>query len=161
METNSFGADKFTVNFDKDLFSKINPDSLKKLDKYVGFTDFRNLYFLKNNNTDYLLLIGHESATSGMGHYYRTHLLVPLDSNKTAVDFQSISDDPRRIGIADSGAVYYVQIDPPYFGAIKESTTKRLRLIVSLFAVDNTGDKRLETKFDLECENLDSIFGYS
>lgn len=157
VETNSFGADKFTVNFDKDLFSKINPDSLKRLDKYVGFTDFRNLYFLKNNNNGYLLLIGHESATSGMGHYYRTHLLVPLDSNRTVTDFQSISDDPRRIKIADSGAVYYAQVDLDD-DAIKDQTSKRVSLIVSLFAVDNTNNKRLETKFDLECGNLDSIF---
>ena len=158
VETNSFGADKFTVNFDKDMFSKINPDSLRKLDKYAGLTITRSLYYIKNNKTGYLLLIGQPSASSGLGLYYKAHLLLPLDSNGPVVEFESISDDPRRIKIADSGAIYYVQIDPPYYGAIKESTTKRLNLRVSLFAVDGTGNKSLKTKFDLECDNLDNIF---
>lgn len=157
-ETNSFGADKFTVNIDKHLFSKTNPDSLKNLDKYVGFTDSRNLYLLKNDNISYLLLIGHESATSGLGHFYRTHLLVPIDSDRTAIEFQSISDDPRRIRIADSGAIYYVLVDLDN-DSIEDPTSTRVPLEVSLYSVDSANNKRLETKFDLKCENMDKIFG--
>lgn len=156
VETNSFGSDKFTVKFDKELFSKINPSSLKKLDDYVGFTDSRYLYYIKDANHGYLLLIGHESATSGMGHYYRSHLLIPLESNTSVIEFQSISDDPRRIGITDSGAVYYIQIDPPYVGAIKDVATKSIELTVSLFTVNSMSNKRLETKFNLDCENLEN-----
>lgn len=156
VETSSFGADKFIVNFDKNLFSRINPDLLKKLDEYVGFTDSRNLYFVKNNDVDYLLLIGHQSATSGMGHYYRIHLLLPLDSNKPVIDFQSMSDDPRRVKIVNSGTIYYTQIDLDNDN-IKDYESKRMPLIVSLFTIDNTGNKNLETKFGLDCQNINSI----
>lgn len=156
VETNSFGSDKFTVNLDKNLFSSINPDALKTLDKYVGLTDFRQLYFIKNENSGYLLLIGHASSTSGMGHNFREHLLVPLDSNRPTIEFSSISDDPRRIRIANSNTIHYVQIELDY-ESVKQ-TTKRVRLIVSLFTVDSTGNKRLGEKFNFDCASLNDVF---
>jgi hypothetical protein len=157
-QTYNSGSDKFTVKFDRGLFSRIDPRFLKKLDQFVGFTITRNLYLIKNGNSSYLLSIGSMSATSGMGHLYRDHLLVPLDLNRPAIEFESISDDPRRIGIADSGTIYYTQIDPPYFGAVKESASKSLRLTGSLFTVDNAGNKKLESKVDFDCGNLEEIF---
>lgn len=156
-QTYNFGPDKFTVKFEKDLFSKLDPKYLKELDQYVGSTIVRDLYLIEDIDSRYLLAIGPESTGSGMGALYLSHLLIPLEVNRPVIEFESISDDPRRIKISDSGTLYYVQIDPPYFGAVKESTKKRLNLTVSLFAVDGS-NKRLETKFDLECEDLDSVF---
>lgn len=141
-QTYSFGPDKFTVKFDKYLFSRIEPSFLKKLDQFVGFTIIRSLYLIKNGSSSYLLSIGPMSATSGMGHYYRTHLLVQLDSNRPAVEFQSISDDPRRIKIADSGSIYYVQIDLGDY-VMEGQTSYRVPLIVSLFSIDSTGQKKI------------------
>lgn len=158
VEKNSFGSDKFILNFDKVQFSNLSSDSLKKLDKYIGFTDSRKLYFIKNKNISYLLLIGHDSSTSGMGHNYRTHLLIPLNPNRPPIDFNSISEDPRRIRIDDSGTIYYVQIDPPYFGAIKDGAAKSIDLTVSLFTVDSMSNQKVETKFNFACENLDNVF---
>ncbi|MGB7070291.1 MAG: hypothetical protein WBD22_12420 [Pyrinomonadaceae bacterium] len=157
-QTYNSGPDKFTLKINKDLFSRIDSNFLKKLDQYVGFTITRNLYFLENDDTRYLLLIGTESATSGMGHNYRTHLLVPLDPNRSAIDFQSISDNPRRIGIAESGEIYYTQIDPPYFGAIREVEKEPIRLTASVFIIDSAGNKRLGAKFDFKCGDLGKIF---
>lgn len=157
-QTYNFGPDKFTVKLDRNLFSRIDPGFLKKLDQFVGYTITRNLYLIKNGNSSYLLSIGSGSATSGMGHLYRLHLLIPLDLNRPVIEFESISDDPRRIGIADSGSIYYTQIDPPYYGAIKESASKSLRLTGSLFTVDNAGNKRLESKVEFDCGNLEEVF---
>lgn len=157
-EKSEFGSNILVLNIMKDQFSQISPDSLKKLDQYVGFTDDRQIYFIKSKNLSYLLLVGHESATSGMGHYYRTHLLIPFDLNRPVIEFESISDDPRRIGIADSGSIYYTQIDPPYYGAIKESASKSLHLTGSLFTVDAAGNKRLESKVEFDCGNVEEIF---
>jgi len=157
-QTHNFGPDKFTVKLDRNLFSRIDPGFLKKLDQFVGYTITRNLYLIKNGNSSYLLSIGSMSATSGMGHLYKYHFLVPLDLNRSVIEFESISDDPRRIGIADSGTIYYTQIDPLYFGAVKESASKPLHLTGSLFTVDNAGNKKLESKVDFDCGNLEEIF---
>ena len=158
VETNSFGSDKFTVKFDRNLFSRIDPKFLKKLDQFIGYTITRNLYLIKNGNSSFLLSIGSGSATSGMGHLFRLHLLLPFDLDRPVTEFESISDDPRRIGIADSGSIYYTQIDPPYYGAVKESASKSLRLTESLFSIDSAGNKRLESKVDFDCGNVEEIF---
>lgn len=157
IQTYNSGPDKFTVSFNKDLFSKINADSLKKLDQYVGFTITRNLYFIKDGKIGYLLLIGHESAGSGLGLNYMAHLLVPLDSDKPTIVFQSISDNPRKVKLSDSGAIHYVQFDLDN-NSMKDQTSKQVPLTVSLFTIDSGNNKSLETKFGLECENIDSIF---
>lgn len=143
---------KVTVNFDIELFSKISPASLKNLDEYMGFTDFRDLYLIRNGKTSYLLLVGHQSATSGIGHLYRLHLLVPLDPNKPGITFDSISEDPRRIKIDASGTIYYVQIDDDP-GNPKESRTRRLD--VSLISVEK--EAKVEYSFDLICKNTNML----
>lgn len=152
----SFGSDKFIVKFDRDLFSRIEPSYLKKIDEFVAATVIRNLYLLKNGDSSYLLAIGPMSATSGMGHYYRPHLLVPVDSNRPAIEFRSISDDPRRIKIANSAAIYYVQIDLGDY-VMDGQTSNRVPLIVSLFSVDDKGQKKSETEFDLDCEDINKV----
>ncbi|MCZ2391147.1 MAG: hypothetical protein LC113_08735 [Acidobacteria bacterium] len=157
-QTYERGAAKFTVKVDRELFLAIEPNILKKLDQSVGFTVTRNLYLLKNGNSSYLLLIGPGSATSGMGHLYGDHLLLPLDANRSAIEFESISDDPRRVRLTDSGSICYVKIDPPYMGAVKESRSRPLRLTASVFLTDGTRSKQLGSSTDFSCTDMEEIY---
>lgn len=142
---------KFTLRLNKEQSAKINLDLVKKLDSNASLTDSNELYFIKSENHGYLLLTGHSIGTSGIGHYYRYHTLVPLDSNKPIIEFDSISSDPRKIKIDDSGTIYYTQIDSVDFGAVKNVDSDNFPVTVSLFTFDGVSNKKFEFSYD--CKN--------
>lgn len=144
---------RFTLRLGKENFARINLDSLKKFDSQASFTESNDLYFLKNKEYDYLVMIGRNIGASGYGHYYRVHTLLPLTSKKPMIEFDSLTDDPRKIRIDDSGRIYYVQIDSRKLGAIADVDTNNLPVTVSLFSFNGERDKKLE--FASVCKNLD------
>jgi hypothetical protein len=141
--------ESFTLKLSKEQSGKINLNFIKKLDSNADFTLSDELYFIKNNNHGYLLLTGHETAASGIGHLYRHHILVPMDSNKSIVEFDSMLSDPRKIKIDDSGTIYYTQIDSTYFGAARDVNSDYFDVIVSFFTFDGVSNKKNE--FNYRC----------
>lgn len=154
-EKRKLPGEKFVIQFSKDQFAKIQPNLLLKLDQFFGYMDFRNLYFIENSNVGYLLLIGHQSATSGIGHNYRLHLLIPLDLNKPEISFNSISDDPMRVKVDNSGVVYYAQVDEREDEPFPKIDSKARRLNASLFTFDHTSKKELE--FQFICKEINKV----
>lgn len=142
---------KFTLKLNKEQSAKISLDSVKKLDSNAGVTDSNELYLIKNEDHEYLLLTGHNIGTSGIGHYYRYHTLVPLNSNRPILEFDSILSEPRKIKIDDSGVIYYTQIDSVDFGAVKNVGSNNFPVIVSLFTFDGASNKKFEFSYD--CKN--------
>lgn len=145
----------FALTLSKEQFALINLDSLKKFDSDASFTDSNNLYFLKNKEYGYLALIGHNIGSSGYGHYYQVHTLLPLRPDKPMIEFDSLGNDPRKIRIDNSGNIHYIQIDSKKLGAVTDSND--FPVTVSLFSFDNKSHKELE--FDFVCKNLDETFG--
>lgn len=141
----------FSLKLSSEQLANLKLDYVKKLDSDAMNYDSCNLYFLKNNQHEYLLLIGHASATSGIGHLYRYHTLVPLNSNKTIVELDSMFGDPRKIKIDDSGTIYYTQVDSTYFGAVKDVNSAYFSVVVSLFTLNGEKSKKLE--FDYTCKS--------
>ena len=152
-EKDALEQNQFTLKLTKEQFVKLNLDAFKKFDSDTSGLDFNELYFIKNKDYEYLLMIGHKIATSGIGHYYRNFRLFPLVIDKPIVEFDSLSDDPRSIRIADSGTINYTQMDSTYFGAVKvdDLYIKSFKETVSLFTFDFSADKKAE--FSFNCKN--------
>ncbi len=144
----------FLLKLRSEQSAKLKLDFVKKLDSDAMNYDSCNLYFLKNNQHEYLLLIGHASATSGIGHLYRYHTLVPLDSNKSIIELDSIFSDPRKIKIDDSGTIYYMQVDSTYFGAVKDVNSPNFSVVVSLFTLNGEKSKKLEFNYNCKSKEL-------
>ncbi len=144
----------FSLKLNSEQLAKLNLDFVKKLDSAALNYDSCELYFLKNNRHEYLLLIGHASATSGIGHLYRYHTLVPMNSNKSVVELDSMFSDPRKIKIDDSGTIYYTQVDSTYFGAVKDVDSDYFSVVVSLFTLNGEKSKKLEFNYNCKSQEL-------
>lgn len=75
---------------------------------------------------------GHDPTTSGYGHYYRIHVLVPLGSTGPVTEFSSLTGDPRKIGIDIEGRLLTAQIDSVRQGAVDVESEAPLAIIVNL-----------------------------
>lgn len=149
-----FGTNKFTLRLTKEQFAKINLDSIKKLDAEASETKSNELYFIKNGQYEYLATIGQLWSATGIGVYYWSYLIVPLDSNKQMLSLSSVSNDPRTIKIDDAGLVFYTQINQNYYprpAADPESTLDYFPVIVSLLTFDGESNKKFE--FNYNCRN--------
>lgn len=144
----------FTLKLNNEQVPKLNLDFVKKLDSDATNYDSFELYFLKNKQHEYLLLIGHASGTSGIGHLYRYHTLVPLNSNKGVIELDSMFTDPRKIKIDDSGTIYYTQVDSTYFGAAGDVDSANFSVVVSLFTIDGEKSKKFEFNYNCKSQEL-------
>ncbi len=141
---------KFTLMLSKEQYATINPDLMKKFDSLASLTDSNELYFIKNNDYEYLLLIGHNTGASGYGHYYRHHTLLPLARNKAILEFDSLTHSPGKIRIDDSGTIYYVQIDSETVGAIEDVESNKFPVTVSIFTFDGISKKKRNSNMIVE-----------
>ncbi len=155
----SFGPDKFVIKIHRNLFEQVGMEAWKKVDEYVGNTVTRRLFVLANDGFTKLLLIGNESAASGLGHLLRSHFLLSANSDSPAISFRSISDDPRRVGFSTLGTTYFVQIEPIDSDDKKASTTKSIRLKSSLLTVENgSSSPTLQAELNITCSDVNEIF---
>ena len=151
-EKNSIEQKRFTLRLSKEQVAKINLGLMKEFDSQASNLNLNDLYFLKNNNHESLLMIGHNVGTSGYGHYYRVHILFPLEPNQSIFEFHSVTGDPRKISIDESGRIHYVQIDSKRLGAVTDVDSDDFPVTVSLFTYNGASHKKIE--FDFDCRSL-------
>jgi hypothetical protein len=139
-------------------FSGTSMESLKKFDDAIKYLDSLNFYIIRAKAHRFLLATGHDPTTSGYGHYYRIHVLVPLGSTGPVTEFSSVTGDPRKIGIDIEGRLLIAQIDSVRQGAIDVESEAPLAIVVHLKTIGDGGKN--DVTFKSTCTTADLEAGF-
>ncbi|MBX3267508.1 MAG: hypothetical protein KF831_12460 [Acidobacteria bacterium] len=111
VQENGPGADRVWVYLDRLTFLRIGESSFKEIDKVAKATLGSSLFLLVNDSSSYVLYIGQESVSSGLGLSRRVHLVHQNGDGSEMTVFYSVSNDPRRVKLVRTGELYFVRTD--------------------------------------------------
>ena len=151
-----FGTSKFTLKLTKIQAAKVRLEQFKEFDRSMSMTRDNEVYFIENDEVEYLATIGKDLAATGIGVNYWDYFVMSLNSQQKPLEFASLSSNPRTIKLGNVGIVYYLQIDDDNPSLIQGPTGKSasFRIKVSLFKFDS-GVSSKKFEFHYSCQHFD------
>lgn len=108
---NGFGPERLWIYLDQATFDRIGESSFKEIDKIASSTLESSVFLLENDGSSYVLFIGQESVSSGLGLSRMIHSVRRLETGDEFLNFYSVSNDPHRVKVSRTGDLHFVQID--------------------------------------------------
>lgn len=148
---NGFGPERVWIYLDQATFDRIGESSLKEIDKIASSTLDSSVFLLENEGSSYILFIGKESVSSGLGLSRMIHSVRRLETGNEFLTFHSVSNDPHRVKVSRTGELHFVQIDFNW-----EKTEEENGPIWLDVSVQSVTDNRIEVirKSDLLCRDF-------